>query len=51
MLHLIWYIIVGLIAGIIAKSVTHVHMTNATNPSITTELAIFSDLENDDVQF
>jgi uncharacterized membrane protein YeaQ/YmgE (transglycosylase-associated protein family) len=27
MLHLIWYIIVGLIAGIIAKSVLHVHMT------------------------
>ncbi|PYK84633.1 MAG: hypothetical protein DME41_02040, partial [Verrucomicrobia bacterium] len=27
MLHLIWYIIVGLIAGIIAKSVMHVHMT------------------------
>jgi uncharacterized membrane protein YeaQ/YmgE (transglycosylase-associated protein family) len=27
MIHLIWYIIVGLIAGIIAKSVMHVHMT------------------------
>jgi uncharacterized membrane protein YeaQ/YmgE (transglycosylase-associated protein family) len=27
MIHLIWYIIVGLIAGIIAKSVLHVHMT------------------------
>ncbi len=27
MLHLIWYIVVGLIAGIIAKSVMHVHMT------------------------
>jgi uncharacterized membrane protein YeaQ/YmgE (transglycosylase-associated protein family) len=27
MLHLIWYIIVGLIAGVIAKSVMHVHMT------------------------
>jgi uncharacterized membrane protein YeaQ/YmgE (transglycosylase-associated protein family) len=27
MLHLIWYIVVGLIAGIIAKSVLHVHMT------------------------
>jgi uncharacterized membrane protein YeaQ/YmgE (transglycosylase-associated protein family) len=27
MLHLIWYILVGLIAGIIAKSVMHVHMT------------------------
>src|SRR4029453_16283609 len=27
MLHLIWYIIVGLIAGVIAKSVLHVHMT------------------------
>src|SRR5256885_10943154 len=27
MLHLIWYIVVGLIAGIIAKSLLHVHMT------------------------
>ncbi len=27
MIHLIWYILVGLIAGIIAKSVLHVHMT------------------------
>jgi uncharacterized membrane protein YeaQ/YmgE (transglycosylase-associated protein family) len=27
MIHLIWYIIVGLIAGLIAKSVLHVHMT------------------------
>src|SRR2546428_10164354 len=27
MIHLIWYIIVGLIAGVIAKSVLHVHMT------------------------
>jgi uncharacterized membrane protein YeaQ/YmgE (transglycosylase-associated protein family) len=27
MFHLIWYILVGLIAGIIAKSVMHVHMT------------------------
>jgi uncharacterized membrane protein YeaQ/YmgE (transglycosylase-associated protein family) len=27
MFHLIWYIIVGLIAGLIAKSVMHVHMT------------------------
>ena len=27
MIHLIWYIIVGLIAGVIAKSVMHVHMT------------------------
>jgi uncharacterized membrane protein YeaQ/YmgE (transglycosylase-associated protein family) len=26
-LHLIWYILVGLIAGVIAKSVMHVHMT------------------------
>jgi len=25
--HLIWYILVGLIAGVIAKSVMHVHMT------------------------
>jgi uncharacterized membrane protein YeaQ/YmgE (transglycosylase-associated protein family) len=27
MFHLIWYILVGLIAGIIAKSVMHAHMT------------------------
>jgi len=27
MIHLIWYIVVGFIAGIIAKSVMHVHMT------------------------
>jgi uncharacterized membrane protein YeaQ/YmgE (transglycosylase-associated protein family) len=27
MLHLIWYIIVGLIAGVLAKSVMHTHMT------------------------
>jgi uncharacterized membrane protein YeaQ/YmgE (transglycosylase-associated protein family) len=27
MLHLIWYIIVGLIAGLVAKSVMHLHMT------------------------
>ena len=27
MFHLIWYIIVGLIAGVIAKSVMHVQMT------------------------
>ena len=27
MLHLIWYILVGLIAGVIAKSVMHVYMT------------------------
>src|SRR5438045_7518823 len=27
MLHLIWYIRVGLIAGAIAKTVMHVHMT------------------------
>ena len=26
MLHLIWYIIVGLIAGYVAKSVMHMHM-------------------------
>ena len=26
MFHVIWYIIVGLIAGVIAKSVLHVHM-------------------------
>ena len=27
MLHLIWYVLVGLIAGVIAKSIMHVHMT------------------------
>ena len=27
MLHLIWYIIVGFIAGLVAKSVLHLHMT------------------------
>jgi uncharacterized membrane protein YeaQ/YmgE (transglycosylase-associated protein family) len=27
MFHLIWYLIVGLIAGVIAKSVMHVQMT------------------------
>jgi len=27
MLHLVWYIIVGLIAGFVAKSVMHMHMT------------------------
>jgi uncharacterized membrane protein YeaQ/YmgE (transglycosylase-associated protein family) len=27
MLHLIWYIIVGLIAGFVAKSILHMHMT------------------------
>ena len=27
MFHLIWYILVDLIAGVIAKSVMHVHMT------------------------
>lgn len=27
MFHLIWYVLVGLIAGVIAKSVMHAHMT------------------------
>jgi uncharacterized membrane protein YeaQ/YmgE (transglycosylase-associated protein family) len=27
MFHLVWYILVGLISGVIAKSVMHVHMT------------------------
>ena len=27
MLHLIWYILVGLIAGVCAKSLMHTHMT------------------------
>ena len=27
MLHIIWYIIVGLIAGVVGKMVLHMHMT------------------------
>ena len=27
MLHLIWYILVGLVAGFIAKSLMHIHLT------------------------
>jgi uncharacterized membrane protein YeaQ/YmgE (transglycosylase-associated protein family) len=27
MFHLIWYILIGLISGVIARSVMHVHMT------------------------
>lgn len=27
MIHLIWYLLVGLIAGVLAKSVMHTHMT------------------------
>ena len=27
MFHLIWYIFIGLVSGLIAKSVMHVHMT------------------------
>ena len=27
MLHLIWYVIVGLIAGVVAKMVMHMHLT------------------------
>ena len=27
MLHLIWYILIGLIAGAVAKTAMHVHMT------------------------
>jgi uncharacterized membrane protein YeaQ/YmgE (transglycosylase-associated protein family) len=27
MFHLIWYLLIGLLAGIISKSVMHVHMT------------------------
>ena len=27
MIHLIWYVLVGLIAGVIGKAVMHVHMT------------------------
>ena len=27
MFHLIWYILIGLVSGVIAKSVMHVHIT------------------------
>jgi uncharacterized membrane protein YeaQ/YmgE (transglycosylase-associated protein family) len=27
MFHLIWYILIGLISGVVAKSVMHVHMS------------------------
>jgi uncharacterized membrane protein YeaQ/YmgE (transglycosylase-associated protein family) len=27
MFHLIWYVLIGLLSGVIAKSVMHVHMT------------------------
>jgi uncharacterized membrane protein YeaQ/YmgE (transglycosylase-associated protein family) len=27
MFHLLWYLIIGLIAGVLSKSVMHVHMT------------------------
>ena len=27
MFHLLWYLIIGLLSGVIAKSVMHVHMT------------------------
>ena len=27
MFHIIWYVIIGLISGVIAKSVMHVHLT------------------------
>ena len=27
MFHLLWYVLIGLISGVIAKSVLHVHMT------------------------
>jgi uncharacterized membrane protein YeaQ/YmgE (transglycosylase-associated protein family) len=27
MFHLIWYILIGLVSGVIAKSVMHVHLT------------------------
>ena len=29
MFHIIWYVIIGLISGVIAKSVMHVHLTMA----------------------
>ena len=27
MFHLIWYILIGLVAGVIAKAIMHVHLT------------------------
>jgi uncharacterized membrane protein YeaQ/YmgE (transglycosylase-associated protein family) len=27
MFHILWYLIIGLLAGLISKSVMHVHMT------------------------
>jgi uncharacterized membrane protein YeaQ/YmgE (transglycosylase-associated protein family) len=27
MFHLLWYVLIGLVSGVIAKSVMHVHMT------------------------
>ena len=27
MFHIIWYIIIGLVSGVVAKSVMHVHLT------------------------
>jgi uncharacterized membrane protein YeaQ/YmgE (transglycosylase-associated protein family) len=27
MLHLVWYILIGFVAGLIAKSVMHIHLT------------------------
>jgi uncharacterized membrane protein YeaQ/YmgE (transglycosylase-associated protein family) len=27
MFHLLWYVLIGLLSGVIAKSVMHVHMT------------------------
>ena len=29
MFHIIWYIIIGLISGVVARSVMHVHLTMA----------------------
>jgi uncharacterized membrane protein YeaQ/YmgE (transglycosylase-associated protein family) len=27
MFHLLWYVVIGLIAGVLSKSVMHIHMT------------------------
>ena len=32
MFHLIWYILIGLISGVIAKSVMHVHKPHNRSP-------------------
>ena len=44
-------IIVGGKGTMATRGVIHVHMTDPTNPSLFADLAIFSDLGQDDVSF